>query len=411
MYESAHFISSRYMSGFVGYPMPSVLPDYPSWRQVREYVRNFADSQGLTPLVTFDTEVTSAVPVGDGSWDLTLSTGTTHRYAGVIAAPGVNWHPNVPTWPGQETFGGEVRHAVSYTSPDEFRGKRVLIVGAGNSGVDIACDAALAADAAFLSVRRGYRFIPKHIAGVPTDALLAGKVMPPAGVTIPTDHAKFLDALTGDLTRYGLPKPDHELLASHPILNTQVLHHLAHGDVVARADVAAFDERGVIFADGRREDVDLVLLATGYTYALPFLADDLLTWRGGRPSLYLNIFDRTHDGLAVLGFVEFADAAYARFEEMAHLIVLDITLRTLGGPQLDRWSAAKASDNPDLRGGKVYVDSPRHANYVDAETYQSVLADVRDRYGFGEPVAARGHVSQPAPSHTTPAVADLESVS
>ncbi len=388
MYDTAHFISSRYMSGFVGYPMPPDLPDYPSWRQVRAYIRDFADTHRLTPLITFNTAVTAAAPTGDGEWDVTVSTGETRRYAGVIAAPGVNWSPNVPRWPGQDTFRGEVRHAVTYSSPEEFEGKRVLVVGAGNSGVDIACDAALFADAAFLSVRRGYRFIPKHIAGVPTDALLSGTVMPPRGVTIPTDHAKYLDGITGDLTRYGLPRPDHELLASHPILNTQVLHHLAHGDLAARADVAAFDEHGVIFTDGRREDVDLVLLATGYNYSLPFLADDLLPWRDGRPSLYLNIFSRTQPGLAVLGFVEFADAAYARFEEMAHLVILDITLRELGGPLAARWSAAKASDHPDLRGGKVYVDSPRHASYVDAETYQAVLADVRDRYGLGEPVAS-----------------------
>jgi hypothetical protein len=86
--------------------------------------------------------------------------------------------------------------------------------------------------------------------------------------------------------------------------------------------------------------------------------------------------------------------------------VLDIVLRSVGGPLAERWAQAKATDDPDLRGGKVYVDSPRHANYVDAETYQAVLADVRDRYGFGEPVAAHGHVSQPAPSHTSPALVD-----
>ena len=108
----------------------------------------------------------------------------------------------------------------------------------------------------------------------------------------------------------------------------------------------------------------------------------------------------------MLGFVEFADAAYARFEEMAHLIVLDIALRTLGGPLARSVERGEGDDDPDLRGGKVYVDSPRHANYVDAETYQSVLADVRDRYGFGEPVAAHGHVSQPAPSHTSPVLVD-----
>src|SRR6185436_4281185 len=99
--------------------------------------------------------------------------------------------------------------------------------------------------------------------------------------------------------------------------------------------------------------VDLILTATGYAYRLPFLDPSLFTWRGDRPELYLNIFSREHDGLAVLGFVEFADAAYRRFEEMAQLIVLDITARELGGPLLSEWQAVKATDRPDLRGGKA----------------------------------------------------------
>jgi len=394
MYESAHFISSRLMSGFVGHPMPGTYPDYPSWRQVSDYIRGFADAEGLTELVTFGTEVTRVEPVATPSsggpiWRVTLSTGEIREYGGVVAAPGVNWHPNLPTYDGQDEFRGEIRHSASYRDPIEFAGKRVLIVGGGNSGVDIACDAARTASAAYLSVRRGYRYIPKHIGGVPTDALFAGAVPPPHGMSIPTDPAKFLDRLTGDLTQFGLPKPDHELLSSHPILNTEILTHLKSGELVARPDIARFTEHAVVFADGTSEPVDLVILATGYDYRLPFLDDSLLPWRDGRPELYLNIFSREHDGLTVLGFIEFADAAYRRFEEMAQLIVLDATARELGGAVWASWRERKVTDRPDLRGGKTYVNSRRHANYVDAMTNQVVLADLRDRYGLGD-VPPRG---------------------
>jgi hypothetical protein len=167
-------------------------------------------------------------------------------------------------------------------------------------------------------------------------------------------------------------------------MNTQVLHHLGHGDLIARPDVARFTEDSVVFVDGTSERVDLVIFATGYDYRLAFLDDGLLPWRDGRPELYLNIFSRDHDGLAVLGFIEFADAAYQRFEEMAQLIVLDATARELGGDVWSSWRARKATDDPDLRGGKTYLASRRHANYVDAMTYQVVLADLRDRYGLGE---------------------------
>ena len=384
MYESAHFISSRFTSGFYGYPMPESYPDYPTWRQVRDYVRGFAEHFGLYEHVILSTSVDAVTPTSQG-WDVTTSDGATRTYAGVIACPGVTWHGQRPTWPGEADFAGEIRHSSSYTRGAEMAGRRVLVVGAGNSGVDIACDAARYADAAFLSVRRGYRFVPKHIGGIPTDALLAGLVEPPKGFAIPADPSAMVDALVGDLTRFGLPAPDHALLTSHPIMNSQVLHHLAHGDLLARPDIAHFTVAGVTFVDGTHERIDLVLAATGYTYGMPFLPAGLLTEKAGHPVLYLNVFDREHDGLAVLGFVEFADAAYKRFEEMAAMVVLDIHARETGGPLLAQWSALKASDDPDLRGGMTYVDSPRHASYVESATYQAYLAELRARFGLGNP--------------------------
>ena len=383
MYESAHFISSKYTSAFVGYPMPDDYPDYPSWRQIREYVRAFARTYGLYDHIDLGVAVVSAEPLPDERWRVVLSTGETRDYDGVIAVPGVTWHPNVPELPGAEDFGGELRHSVTFRDGSEFAGKRVLIVGAGNSGVDIACDAARNADAAFLSVRRGYRFVPKHIFGLPTDAVLSGAVDPPRGVSLSGDPSKLIDALVGDLTRLGLPAPDHDLLESHPIMNTQVLHHLQHGDIVAKPDVVRLTPTGAQFADGSEEQLDLVLLATGYRYLVPFLDESLLTWREGHPQLYLNVFSREHDSLYVLGFVEFAGAAYTRFDEMAQMVVIDIRARETGRHR-DDMVALKKDDHPDLSGGMTYVDSARHTNYVQVDTYVGYLADLRDRFEWAD---------------------------
>jgi hypothetical protein len=190
-----------------------------------------------------------------------------------------------------------------------------------------------------------------------------------------------VDTLVGDLTRLGLPAPDHDLLTSHPIMNTQVLHHLAHGDLIAKSDVAHLTPTGVAFVDGSTEDIDVVLLATGYEYRVPFLDDALLRWKAGHPQLYLNVFSREHDSLYVLGFIEFADAAYKRFDEMAQLIVMDIRARETGTHKaaLDR---LKSEDTPDLSGGIRYLDSPRHANYVNSHAYQTYLAELRDRFDW-----------------------------
>jgi hypothetical protein len=107
----------------------------------------------------------------------------------------------------------------------------------------------------------------------------------------------------------------------------------------------------------------------------------LLTWRHGHPQLYLNVFSRELDSLYVLGFVEFADAAYQRFDEMAQLVMIDVNARETG-VRKDELTHLKRTDRPDLRGGVAYVDSPRHANYVERTTYMAYLADFRDRFGW-----------------------------
>lgn len=378
MYESAHFISSRTRSGFRGFPMPDHLPDYPDHRQLLAYIRAFAAAHDLERHIRFNATLVRAEPADDGTWTLRFADGPTRRCRYLICANGVTWEPNRITWPGE--FDGEVRHTVTYRSIEELRGKRVLVVGAGNSGVDIACDAALAADQAFLSLRRGYHFLPKHIMGVPSDVVAS------TGPKLPWAVQRCLFSgvsrlMNGRPEDYGLPRPDHRLLESHPIMNTQILHYLAHGDCIPKPDVERLDGGEVVFVDGSREQVDLVLQATGYHHACPFLPPDVLQEVGGRPDLYLEMFSRRHPNLAVLGFIEFASAAYDNFDTMAELIVADAT-RTPGDPVADELGRLKAAHRPDLKGGRRYVESERHANYVEVDTYLRVLAAVKERVGL-----------------------------
>ena len=166
VYQSAHFISSKTQSHYFDFPMPDDYPDYPSNRQILDYHRAFVDAHGLRDHVTLGVEVELAEPIASG-WRVHLSTGETREYGHLVAANGTNWHAVMPEFEGQ--FDGEIRHAQTYYSPDEFKGRRVLIVGGGNSACDIACDAARTAEAAFISMRRGYHFIPKWIFAMPAD--------------------------------------------------------------------------------------------------------------------------------------------------------------------------------------------------------------------------------------------------
>ena len=137
-----------------------------------------------------------------------------------------------------------------------------------------------------------------------------------------------------------------------------------------------------------------MLFATGYEYRLPFLDEALFDWKDGHPQLYLNIFHRSLKGLAVVGYVEFASAGYQRFDEMAQMVAMDAFIEQSGiepsgvgqsGAGREAWRRMKAHDRPDLRGASTYIDSPRHANYVDVDVYRRVLSEIRERFGWPDP--------------------------
>ena len=378
MYDSAHFISSKTMSGFEGFPFPEACPDYPSHRQILTYIRDFSDAWNLRDQIQFNTRVTDLDKQADGTWHVTLSSGETRPYAAVVCAAGSTWHPRLAELSGD--FDGEVRHSSTYFGGDELAGKRVLVVGAGNSGVDIACDAAARAEQAYLSVRRGYYFIPKHLFGMPADVFAANGPRLPLWLARPI-FTLILKMFIGDLTRLGLPKPDHKLFESHPILNSQVLHYLQHGDLIAKPDIDRLEGKEVVFKDGSRERLDLILLATGYTQVQPY-ARDYFTYDGGRPNLYLQLFSREHSGLIAPSFVETNSGAFKLFDLMAFAAANHLADQQQGTPTAEKMSQMIAADRPDLSGGIRFVASDRHANYFDSDAWQAYMKRLFRRMGW-----------------------------
>ena len=365
MYETAHFISSKTLSGFEGFPMPAHYPDYPGWRQILDYLRSFADAHGLRPHFEGGADVAQVLPDEGDHWRVMLASGAVRRYAGVVVAVGHDWIPRTPSYPG--TFSGEVYHSVRYRSPREFTGKRVLVVGGGNSGCDIASDAAVYAERALISLRRGYHFLPKHIFGKPTDLFFRSGPQPRARIAQPI-LSMILRVVVGDLTRYGLQAPDHKPLESHPIVNSQLLHHLSHGNVTPKVDVAEFAGRQVRFVDGTTEEVDLVLFATGYRHELPCLSDALGT-NGGKPPLWGQMFLPERPTLFVAGFFESDSGAYPLHCRQAALFA-----RLANSPRARSALVARMrTPVPDLTGGIRHVDSPRHGIHVNAEAFMQFI--------------------------------------
>lgn len=380
IYESAHFISSRDLSGFMGFPMPKEFPDYPSHRQIFAYVRSFAEAFGLRERIALATPVSRVQKEDGGHWLVELGDGRRLRYKAVVCATGCNWDPNMPTFAGH--FDGDLRHSVTYRSSDEFRGKRVLIVGAGNSGADIACDAAMQAHKAFISVRRGYHFIPKHILGMPADQLSETGPHLPIWLARPIFSA-LLRMLNGNLTRLGLPKPDHRLFETHPLMNSQLLHHLQHGNIGVKGDIERFDGNAVVFKDGSREEIDLVLCATGYKWSCRYAAD-YFEWKGGRPQLYLSMFSRHHHNLFGIGYLETNSSAYKLFDTQAFMIASYLRAQQTAPASATRFDKLIQRDEPDLSGGIRFVNSPRHSVYIDSHSFKAYLRKLRAHMGWNE---------------------------
>ncbi|HEX6873190.1 MAG TPA: NAD(P)-binding domain-containing protein [Micromonosporaceae bacterium] len=312
VYASTHLISSRPFTQFPDFPMPDSWPDYPHHSQVLAYLERYADHFGLREHIWFGTEVTKVEPAEDGRWDVTISgargggSDRTQRYAAVVVANGHNWSPKFPAYEGMEQFRGEVIHASAYKDAAQVRGRRVLVVGAGNTGCDIAVEAAQQAARCWHSSRRGYWYAPKYAYGRPADQVndLVAALHLPLWMRQRLFH-RTLRRTVGDLTRFGLPKPDHKIYETHPIANSQLVYYVGHGSITPVPDVARFHPDSVEFVDGRVVEPDLVVLATGYLPRFEFLLPEMLNVDvDGRPRLFLHAFSPSHPTLAIAGLLQ-----------------------------------------------------------------------------------------------------------
>jgi cation diffusion facilitator CzcD-associated flavoprotein CzcO len=368
MYKSAHLISSRYTTGYTEFPLGRDLPDYPGHAALRSYFHDFADHFDLRRHYRFGTRVIDTQPDDDG-WLVTSrgpdGTEVTERFRGLLIANGTLSEPNVPTFPG--AFAGELLHTSAYKDAEIFKDKRVLIIGAGNSGCDIAVDAVHQARSVDLSVRSGYYFIPKYILGRPADTLNQGKPRPPWLKT--RLDGLIVRLLAGDPTRFGFIKPDHRIYESHPILNTLVLHHAGHGDLRVRKDVERFDASTVHFADGTSGDYDIVVLATGYQVHYPFIDPVHLNWVDSAPSLYLNIFTPRHRNVFVLGMIEAAGIGWQGRYIQAELVARFIRAQQVAPERAEALWSRVNGPRPDLSGGYRYRQLERMPYYVNKDAY------------------------------------------
>ncbi|SHJ42389.1 Predicted flavoprotein CzcO associated with the cation diffusion facilitator CzcD [Shimia gijangensis] len=374
MYETAHLISSKTMTEFAAFPMDDDVAEYPSHRDLTGYFRDFADHFDLRDQYKFNAEVTKLDALGasgDG-WRVSWKDKEGIHdgiYAGVLIANGTLSEPNMPSFKGD--FAGELIHACQYRYPSQFDGKRVLVIGAGNSGCDIAVDAIHHGVSCDLSMRRGYYFVPKYVFGKPADTM-GGAIKMPMWLKRKVDGF-LLKWFVGRPEKYGFPKPDYKLYESHPVVNSLVLYHAGHGDLKIQPDVDRFDGQTVHFVDGTQADYDMILAATGYKLNYPFIDQGELNWQGDAPHLFLNAMHPDRDDVFVLGMIEATGLGWQGRHEQAELVARYIAGLRDGNPEAAALRAEKSRGFARATGGMNYLNLARMAYYVDKVTYRGAV--------------------------------------
>ena len=281
VYSTTHTISSRRVTQYSEYPMPADYPDYPSRHQMLAYLKDYALHFGLRENISFNAKVVMAKPRPDSLWDVTLASGETRVYKGIVVANGHDWNRRFPVYRG--AFSGEWMHSKDYKHPGQLAGRRVLVIGAGNSASDIASEAARVGASSDLSLRRGYWFVPKVLFGRPFHETFP--------LSTPLWLHRLLLKLTlkvavGDYRTYGLPRPDHRILDRVPTISSELLHYLRHGRIKPRPAVASLDGDKVTFVDGNSASYDTIVCCTGFNLEFPFFPKGLVPIKDNVASLY-----------------------------------------------------------------------------------------------------------------------------
>jgi dimethylaniline monooxygenase (N-oxide forming) len=392
---------SRERMAYADFPMPASYPDFPHHTHIKEYFDNYVDHFGLREQIAFETSVEHVQRREDGVWEVTIEAAggggrETREYDALIVANGHHWDARwpEPAFPGTDTFAGTQLHAHSYVENSIFAGKDVVIVGMGNSAMDIAVESSYVAAHTYLSARKGAWIIPKYVFGKPVDQLPNNPRVPFAIRQRMIHHT--IKTITGPPERYGLPKPDHKFGESHPTVSGRILDRIAHGTIAPKPNIASLHGETVRFTDGSEVHAEVVVYCTGYKITFPFFDDDFLAAPDNHIELFRRVFHPDIPGLYFIGLLQ-PLGAIMPLAEAQSAWVGDHLRGEYALPSPSELRRDIVHDQKAMR--KRYVASKRHTIQVDFNDYLYALeaerragAERARAQGFALPVPARAAV-------------------
>ncbi|MGD8150619.1 flavin-containing monooxygenase [Ornithinimicrobium sp. Y1694] len=374
-YDTLEINTSCRRMAFSDFPMPADYPAYARHDQVAAYFEAYVEHFGFRDRITFGTEVTDVRPV-DGGWEVDTrgpEGQRTRRYAAVLVANGHHWDAHWPDPPYPGEFAGEQLHAHDYRGADQLAGRDVVVVGAGNSAMDIATEAARVARTATISQRRGQWVLPKFALGRPSD-----EVAFPGWAPWLLTRAKLrLGARrVGSLRRFGLPHPEHPPDTSHPVQSETIRSVLASGALTPRPGIARLAGDRVEFVDGTSAAADLIVWATGYRVSFPFLDEALVSAPDNDLPLWKRVVHPDLPGLFFIGLPQPVGAVMPVAEAQGRWIAQWLTGDYLP-PAREVVRRELLAD--DERNKKRFYGGPRHTMQVDFDHYLWDLGRERQR--------------------------------
>lgn len=374
-YRSLHIDTYRDSVSFRDMPMGEEYPDYPHHSRILEYLHRYAETFSLRDRIRFQTPVEHAERKPGGGWRITLPEAEVAEFDFLIVGNGHHWDPRYPDFPG--SFDGETIHSHHYLSPTEpldLSGKRVLVVGIGNSAVDIVSELSRkgVAEQVFISTRSGAWVMPKYLFGRPIGEIV--KTTPYLPLRLQRWLARPIPYIaSGRMQDFGLPRPNHEFLEAHPTVSSELLLRLGSGDAVAKPNIAELQGDAVRFEDDSVERVDAIVWATGYKISFPFFDPEFLSAPDNRLPLYKRTFVPGIDDLALIGFAQTVPTLFP-FVELQSKLAARYADGAYALPSEPEMEETIRRDRERMFGN--VLDRPRHTMQVDWYVYEH---DIRRR--------------------------------
>ncbi len=375
-YETLEINTSCPRMAFSDFPMPADYPPYAKHHQVAAYFESYVDHFGFRESITFETQVTAVVRSAETGWDVTISGPDgqeVRHYDAVLVANGHHWEPRwpEPAYPG--TFDGEQLHAHDYRSGEQLRDRDVVVVGSGNSALDIASEAGHVARSAFLSQRRGQWVLRKFALGRASDQVVLPGWLP---WWVTSARLRLGAILSGSTTKLGLPKPQHRPGQSHPVQSEQIRSALKAGRVTPKPGIERLDGKRVVFTDGSSVRADLMVWATGYNVSFPFLDSELVNPEGNDLPLWKRTVHPDLSGLYFIGLLQPIGAVMPLAEAQSQWVAETLSGRYVP-PSQHIIREQMAADHE--RNARRFYASPRHTMEVDFDHYLWDLSRERRR--------------------------------